>query len=230
MALVQFYIFIYSTLTLFTILSFFSGIIIYTNAILVDIKSLFNRIENLLKSNDRNAAITVLKLSKEAISVHVRVYRWFPFLIFHSLFTSFFHIKAIWSHLQLCAAIGRHNECGGFHNSITEHYMHVLQFAAIPTGKFMYLIVFGTHFTETFFIPVSGILMLGYYSWRSFIPIFSEWRKTGVSWGDVSDCSDRNTIEFDVFLVLLWPNVAHESHWFEWNDLSVGMVSLSALR
>lgn len=49
----------------------------YASAILIDIKSVFNRIDRSLKSREKNAELAVLVYCKEAIDLHARVYGYF---------------------------------------------------------------------------------------------------------------------------------------------------------
>lgn len=56
--------------------SFVFGICIYTEAILIDIKSLFNRIDRQSKSNGRSAKLTMLEYCKEAIELYGRMSRY----------------------------------------------------------------------------------------------------------------------------------------------------------
>lgn len=81
MAIVQLFIFFFTMITTFTVLSFFSGVIFYIEAILIDIKSIFNRIDKLLKSKEKKTKtqLSILDYCKEAIILHARVYRHFSF-------------------------------------------------------------------------------------------------------------------------------------------------------
>lgn len=76
-ALILVCIYFYSTITLGTIVFFFTGTIMYIRALLIDIKLLFNRIEKLLKSKEKDTDLAILDYCKEAIDLHERVYRQF---------------------------------------------------------------------------------------------------------------------------------------------------------
>lgn len=49
----------------------------YIKAILIDIKSLFNRINQLAKSEDRGAELLIFEFCKDAIDLHARAYGYF---------------------------------------------------------------------------------------------------------------------------------------------------------
>lgn len=73
MAVVQLYVIFYAAFVFCTTLSFSSGTIIYTKAMLNDIKSLFCRIDKISKSKNKNAELTMLTYCKEAVDLHVGV-------------------------------------------------------------------------------------------------------------------------------------------------------------
>lgn len=77
MASFQFYILIYVIFLLQMILSLFFGIIIYTDAILDDIKSMLNRIDCHSKSKHKTNDIDPLQQWIEAIELHARLNRYF---------------------------------------------------------------------------------------------------------------------------------------------------------
>lgn len=76
MAFIQLYAITYTTFIFFMVSSLFFGIIKYTEAILNDIKSLFNRIDGLSESKDKNKGIVSLQRCKEAIDLHMRLNRY----------------------------------------------------------------------------------------------------------------------------------------------------------
>lgn len=71
------------TMVFNTALAYVFGIIMYTEAIFLDIQSLFNRIDKLYKSKDSNAELRSIEYVKEVISVHSQIIGWvFDFSIF----------------------------------------------------------------------------------------------------------------------------------------------------
>lgn len=75
MALVQVYIFFWFPVTYFTFLPFNMGVVFHIQAMLADVKSLFDRIDKLLRSGERTAELAILEHCKEAIDLHSRIYR-----------------------------------------------------------------------------------------------------------------------------------------------------------
>lgn len=76
MALFQMGPIFYAPLIYCAILSLFAGVVMYASAILIDIKSIFARIDRLLNSREAvNEEMTVLMHCKEAIDLHAQLYR-----------------------------------------------------------------------------------------------------------------------------------------------------------
>lgn len=113
MAVAQGCVVVYGMLVVATILTFFIGITMYTEAILNDIMSIFNRMDNSLKSKDKPA---VLQYCKEAIDLHARIYRCEFYKRFHDFFFPSHNFKSIiWYYSQLYEATGRRDESDNFY-------------------------------------------------------------------------------------------------------------------
>lgn len=79
MAMVQMYIVSYALGMFCMVLSFYAGVIYYTKAILLDMKSIFNRCDELARSKDRSDELVMLTHFREMIDLHVRIYKYVPF-------------------------------------------------------------------------------------------------------------------------------------------------------
>lgn len=66
---------LYGAIVLVVIFSFYLGVVFYIQAVLADIKSLFNRTEKILKSKDAGAETGILGYCIEAIDLHARAQR-----------------------------------------------------------------------------------------------------------------------------------------------------------
>lgn len=52
----------------------------FASAVLIDIKSIFNRIDRMVKYEGKSAEALVMQYCKEAVDLHARVYRHVSFL------------------------------------------------------------------------------------------------------------------------------------------------------
>lgn len=71
--------------------SFYAGVMYYTKAILLDLKSIFNRIDNLARLKDNSTELAMLTYFTEAIDLHTQNYKHVPFLFsrFSEIFSRF---------------------------------------------------------------------------------------------------------------------------------------------
>lgn len=88
MAAFQFYAIFCAVFNFLIILSLFFGMIIYSEAILNDIRSLLNRIDHLERAKDKGTKIALLEYCKKAIDLHVRLNRYFSISIRYTKFVS----------------------------------------------------------------------------------------------------------------------------------------------
>lgn len=94
-----------------TALIFVFGIVMYVEAILLDIKTLFNRIDRISKSNDNDAELSMFQYCREALDLHSEINRCSNTIIrLVRLGSNFSLFSSFWYLYQLLAAICRFDE------------------------------------------------------------------------------------------------------------------------
>lgn len=101
MAFVQLYVYAWIPVAFFSVLSFDAGVVLYIQTLLTDLKSLFHRIDKLLRLGKLDAQSAALEYCKEAIDLHSRIYRQYSIQSLQ-LFANCFIDYAIYNSFNSC--------------------------------------------------------------------------------------------------------------------------------
>lgn len=115
-----------------TAISFFFGVIMYTEAILNDIKSMFNRIDREPHSKKNTVQLKMTKYTIEAIDLHVRLIQ---YEIAFYLFIWKIHLKRLF-HLQMHGTVDRYHELHHFYRRGAWNYYRRLIDFHVSDGNF----------------------------------------------------------------------------------------------
>lgn len=134
-----------------TAISFFFGIIMYTEAILEDIKSLLSRIDVKSRSIETSAKLQMTKYCIEAINLHTRLlgYEFECWFLLHESNI----IESLPS--QVHGAFGWCHELRHFHGSRSECYVRGLSTVYLSIGSFKSICALFTHFVSFEFFSQS---------------------------------------------------------------------------